>query len=451
MGSIGIFDSGIGGLSVLVEIRRLAPSHPVVYLADQAWAPYGERTLQAVRQRAVAIAELLISRGCDLIVVACNSASAAALHHLRDRFEGIPFVGMEPAVKPAATRSERGVIGVLATEATFQGELYASVVDRHANGAQVVAQACPGLAAAVETRGVDDPVTRELLERYLQPLLAAGVDTVVLGCTHYPFLLDEIRQLLGDDVAVIDPAPAVARQTMRLLGTPAAGGATTFLTTGDPERFDRQLARILDTGDPGSMAVVLPEPQEARLGTTRLVALTGDLTTQPVAAVVNAANASLQHGGGVAAAIVRAGGPVIQRDSNRWVQRHGTIVPGEAAVTTAGSLPAANVIHVVGPVYREGQDNAGLLRRAVVAALDAAVAIGARSVAFPAISAGIFGYPLGEATAVIAAAVVEWVRDHPGTLDEVRLVGYQDQVTRGFASGLAASHGSGEGAGEQGH
>jgi len=146
MAAVGIFDSGVGGLSVLAEFRRLAPGHPAIYLADQAWAPYGERSLEAVRQRSVAISRFLVQLGCELIVVACNSASAASLHHLRGAFPRVRFVGMEPAVKPAASQSERGVIGVLATSATFQGELYASVVDRHAAGMKVFEQACPGLA-----------------------------------------------------------------------------------------------------------------------------------------------------------------------------------------------------------------------------------------------------------------------------------------------------------------
>lgn len=438
MGPIGIFDSGIGGLSVLAEVRKLTPGHPIVYLADQAWAPYGERTLEAVRERAVAISEFLLERGCELIVVACNSASAAALHHLREVFPDVPFVGMEPAVKPAASRSERGVIGVLATDATFQGELYASVVDRHAGGKEVVAQACPGLAEAVETRGADDPETADLVARYLEPLQAAGVDTIVLGCTHYPFLLGTIRRLVGEDVAVIDPAPAVARQTLRLLGEPTTGGGTSFLTTADPQRFNLQIERLLGIRDPRATTIMLPVGSELWVGTTRIVAVTGDLTAQRVGAVVNAANATLQHGGGVAAAIVRGGGAVIQDESDRWVRRHGRVGPGQAAVTGAGSLPADHVIHVVGPVFRAGRDNESLLRRATVAALGAAVDAGARSVALPAISAGIFGYPVREATAVIADASAGWARDHPGALHEIRLVGYQDEVTNHFVAALAA-------------
>lgn len=442
MGPIGIFDSGIGGLSVLAEVRKLAPEHPIVYLADQAWAPYGERTLEAVRERAVTVTEFLINRGCELIVVACNSASAAALHHLRVAFRDTPFVGMEPAVKPAASRSERGVIGVLATDATFQGELYASVVDRHASGTEVVAQACPGLAEAVETRGVDDPATTDLLARYLEPLRSAGVDTIVLGCTHYPFLLETIRLLVGDDVVVIDPAPAVARQTLRLLGAPNGGGVTRFFTTADPVQLNAQIERLLGIPDAGAAAVGLPSRSGLWVGTTRLVAVTGDLTAQRVGAVVNAANSRLQHGGGVAAAIVRAGGGAIQDESDRWVRRHGRVGPGQAAVTSAGSLPADHVIHVVGPVFRDGQDNESLLRRATVAALDAAADHGVRSVALPAISAGIFGYPMAAATAVIADAAARWVCAHPGVLDEIRLVGYQDEVAGHFAAGLAVAGGA---------
>lgn len=257
MRTIGIFDSGIGGLSVLGELERLTPGHPIIYLADQAWAPYGERSLLDVRHRAEAVTRLLLVRGAGLIVVACNSASAAALHPLRRTFPDVPFVGMEPAVKPAAQRTERGVIGVLATDATFQGELYASVVDRHAAGVSIVAQACPGLAMAVE-RGETD-TAHALLDTYLAPLLAAGVDTVVLGCTHYSLLTDTIRGIVGEGVSVIDPAPAVARQTVRVLdGDIGTSGRTEFLTTGDPQRFARQILDLRGADAPVS-GVKVPE------------------------------------------------------------------------------------------------------------------------------------------------------------------------------------------------
>jgi glutamate racemase len=240
---IGIFDSGVGGLAVLDELERLAPGHPMVYLADQAWMPYGERTLDEVRARSEMMTRLLLDRGAGLIVVACNSASAAALHTLRRTFPTTPFVGMEPAVKPAAEHTARGVIGVLATNATFQGELYASVVDRHARGVTIVEQACPGLATAVEQGNVEEASV--LLAEYLPPLLAEDVDAVVLGCTHYSFLLPEIKAAVGPDVHVIDPALAVARQALRLLPGPVGtGGATRYLTTGDPRVFARRIFEL---------------------------------------------------------------------------------------------------------------------------------------------------------------------------------------------------------------
>ncbi len=430
MGSVGIFDSGVGGLSVLAEFRRLAPQQSVVYLADQAWAPYGERSLAEVRERSVAIAQFLVDRGCDPIVVACNSASAAALHHLRDVFPEHRFVGMEPAVKPAANQSERGVIGVLATDATFQGELYASVVDRHANGTEVVEQACPGLADAVERLGVDAPETIDLLEQYLTPLRASGIDTLVLGCTHYRFLIGHIRRLVGHDINVIDPAPAVARQTLRLLGSQSDEDGSVFLTTGDGGRFADQVRSLLDQ----DVAV-----DEVGIGAMPVTVVFGDLTAQGVDAVVNAANDSLQHGGGVAGAIVRAGGIVIQEESDAWVRSNGVLAVGQAAVTTAGTMPARYVIHVAGPIYRPGQDNEGMLRAAVCGALDAAVGVGARSIAFPAISAGIYGYPVAEATDVLANEIVRWLDANPGTLDEVRLVGYSQAASGHLHRGLAAA------------
>lgn len=436
MGPIGIFDSGVGGLSVLAELRKLAPQHPAIYLADQAWAPYGERSLDAVRDRSVAIAAYLVRRGCELIVVACNSASAAALHHLRDVFPATRFVGMEPAVKPAASQSQRGVIGVLATNATFQGELYASVVDRHANDTEVVEQACPGLADAVERLGIDAAETIDLLTEYVTPLRHAGIDTLVLGCTHYPFLLPTIRQLVGDNIAVIDPAPAVARQAVRLLEEIGDGGTTEFLTTGSPGLFVEQIDRLLSLSvSAAHIDILVPDNLSAG---PRVTAVTGDLTMQQVDVIVNAANANLQHGGGVAAAIVRAGGSIIQRESDEWISRNGPVPTGTAAITTAGTMPASHVVHVVGPIYRPGEDNEGLLRAAVSGALDAAVEIGARSVAFPAISAGVFGYPLAEATGVLVDELVRWLAGHVANLDEVRLVGFTESVTEHFRLAIDA-------------
>jgi O-acetyl-ADP-ribose deacetylase (regulator of RNase III) len=187
-----------------------------------------------------------------------------------------------------------------------------------------------------------------------------------------------------------------------------------------------------------------------RVGNTLIAALQGDLTRLQLDAVVNAANEHLAHGGGLAAVIVRAGGREIQDQSDRWVTEHGPLRPGVAAVTTAGTLPAKFVVHVAGPRYHQGLDNEHLLRMAVGAALDAAVLAGCRSVGMPALSAGIFGYPLREATRVIADECVQWAGAHPGSLDEIELVGYDAPATTQFEAGLATAQGPGGPAGPAG-
>jgi glutamate racemase len=248
---IGVFDSGVGGLSVLRAIWKELPAEAILYLADQAHVPYGSRSLEQVRDFSVEVARYLLSQGTKLIVVACNTASAAALHHLRRTFPQTPFVGMEPAVKPAAEQTLSGVVGVLATPATFQGALYASVVERFANGVELLQHTCHGLVAQIEAGRLDAPETRAILAEALQPMLRRGIDTIVLGCTHYPFVIPLIQEIAGEGVRVIDPAPAVARQVRRVLesGGMLAGGrggqsampVTRFLTSGDPA----QLARLL--------------------------------------------------------------------------------------------------------------------------------------------------------------------------------------------------------------
>jgi glutamate racemase len=214
---LGIFDSGVGGLSVLRAIRQELPAESVLYFADQGHVPYGSRSLGEVRAFSEEISRFLLDLDAKLIVVACNTASAAALHHLRRTFPDVPFVGMEPAVKPAAEHTQTGMVGVLATPATFQGALYASVVERFANGVTLLQDTCPGLVAQIETGNLDAPETRAILETALLPMLAKGIDTVVLGCTHYPFVIPLIQKIVGAKVRVIDPAPAVARQVGRLL------------------------------------------------------------------------------------------------------------------------------------------------------------------------------------------------------------------------------------------
>ena len=214
---IGVFDSGVGGLSVLRAIRQQLPNEDIIFIADQRHVPYGLRPITQVREFSEKITRFLLEWDAKLIVVACNTASAAALHHLRSTFPDTPFVGMEPAVNPAAETTQSGVVGVLATPATFQGELYASVVARFAEGVRVLQDTCPGLVDQIEKGELDSNATKVILENALKPMQAEGIDRVVLGCTHYPFVIPLIREIVGPRVEVIDPAPAVARQVGRIL------------------------------------------------------------------------------------------------------------------------------------------------------------------------------------------------------------------------------------------
>ncbi len=257
---IGVFDSGVGGLSVLRAIRRELPEEHILYVADQAHVPYGPRPLDEVRRFAEGIARFLLERGAKLIVVACNTASAAALHALRQLFPQVPFVGMEPAVKPAAEQTQSGVVGVLATPATFQGALYASVVERFAEGVKLLPHTCPGLVAQIEAGNLEGAETRAILETALRPMIQEGADTIVLGCTHYPFVMPLIQEIAGESVRVIDPSPAVARQVRRLLEARGARRTATgparmrFFTSGAPEPFASLLPRLL--GETGSVQPV---------------------------------------------------------------------------------------------------------------------------------------------------------------------------------------------------
>ncbi len=253
---IGVFDSGVGGLTVLREIRRQLPDEPVIYIADQAHVPYGSRPLEEVRQFSESIARFLINRSCKLVVVACNTASAAALHHLRATFPEIPFVGMEPAVKPAAETTQTGIVGVLATPATFQGTLYASLIERFARGVQIHQDTCSGLVGQIEAGNLDSIETRQILEKAIYPMLAHGVDTIVLGCTHYPFVIPMIEEIAGPQVRVIDPSPAVARQVRRVLSNLSQAGLLEQTSTPqDPARIPVQ---FFTTGKPAPLHALLP-------------------------------------------------------------------------------------------------------------------------------------------------------------------------------------------------
>jgi glutamate racemase len=248
---IGVFDSGVGGLSVVRAIRQLLPNEDLIFLADQANVPYGQRSLEEVRHLSESITRYLLNEGVKLIVVACNTASAAALHYLRQVFPQTTIVGMEPAVKPAAEQTQTGVVGVLATPATFQGALYASVVERFAHGVTVLQDTCPGLVMEIEMGHLDTPQVKRILQAALIPMLERNIDTMVLGCTHFPFVIPQIEAIVGPEVRVIDPAPAIARQVRRMLESQECLNPGTlpsvpqFLTTGNPNKLEQLLLELL--------------------------------------------------------------------------------------------------------------------------------------------------------------------------------------------------------------
>jgi len=246
---IGVFDSGVGGLSVLREIRRELPYENLLYLADSRYAPYGERPMPFVVERSRTIVDFLLAEGAKAIVVACNTATAVAVDALRVTFAQ-PIVAIEPAVKPAAASTRSGVVGVLATTNTLASAKFARLVDQYAGGATVLTQACPGLVEQVEGGELDSERTRVLVQRYVDPLLEEGADTLVLGCTHFPFLTHVIQEIAGPNVAVIDPAVAVARELRRRLHAAGSLSASNepgwekFWTTGVNEEIAPVMSRL---------------------------------------------------------------------------------------------------------------------------------------------------------------------------------------------------------------
>ncbi|MDZ7828808.1 MAG: glutamate racemase [Halofilum sp. (in: g-proteobacteria)] len=242
-GPIGVFDSGFGGVSVLHAIRSALPAETLLYCADHARLPWGERDTGEVRLRARAIATVLQNEGARAIVIACNTATAAAADALRAEFD-VPVIGMEPAVKPAAAETRSGVIGVLGTGGTLASARFSGLLARYADGLEVVTRPCPELVDLVETTRPGDPMRQSAVNRAVAPLLAAGADVLVLGCTHFPFLRPEIERAAGDRVVLIDTGPAVARHLAATLGAgeqcehSGSQGAARFLTTGDPVRLD---------------------------------------------------------------------------------------------------------------------------------------------------------------------------------------------------------------------
>ena len=250
MTCIGVLDSGIGGLSVLREIQQLLPHENLLYVADQAHLPYGTRPLDEVREFSEGITRFMLAQNAKLVVIACNTASAAALYDLRETFPDMPFVGMEPAVRPAARDTRTGIIGVIATKATFQGRLYASLIDRFANGLEVITRDCPELVLLAE-RGMpytesDYADVSDLLADFRE----AHADQLVLGCTHFAFVKPLIAAAMGEDAAIIDPAPAVAQQVQRvltqydILNKSSQQETISLLTTDDLSTFKRQIENL---------------------------------------------------------------------------------------------------------------------------------------------------------------------------------------------------------------
>lgn len=268
---IGVFDSGVGGLSVLREIRRELPAEDLIYVADSGYAPYGDRPEEYVRGRAIAVMEFLRAQSVKAVVVACNTATGIAVDALRVRYTE-PIVAIEPAVKPAAAQTRSRVVGVLATTQTLAGQRFAKLVSTHAGDVEVLTQACPGLVEQVERGELASPSTRSLVEHYLRPLLDKGADTIVLGCTHYPFVSDVIRDVAGSAVSIIDSARPVARELRRrlqsagLLAAEPRTGTETFWTTGSVE----QVAAVMEQLWSRKVDVrSMPVASEERSTTTR--------------------------------------------------------------------------------------------------------------------------------------------------------------------------------------
>ena len=260
---VGIFDSGVGGLSVWRELIKLLPGNEMIYVSDNAYSPYGPRPQSEIISRAIKITDFLVENGADIIVIACNTATAVAIEELRRRHK-IPFVGMEPAVKPAAQMSRSKVIGVLATRATFMGRLYNSTLRRFGTGVRVIERVGTGLVDIVESGRADTEESKKLLEKYIRPMLTMGADYIVLGCTHYPFLREQIAAIAGPGVTLLDPAPAVARHTFEIMEKRGLLSKeiiiqqkqTRFFSTGSIENLKRVARTILPSLDEGFFAQI---------------------------------------------------------------------------------------------------------------------------------------------------------------------------------------------------
>jgi len=213
---IAVFDSGVGGISVLKHIHALLPNEQLLYVADSKYAPYGNKTPAEIQSRCFEIADFLIAKDAKALVVACNTATAAAIDDMRIKYT-LPIIGMEPAVKPAAAATKNGIIGVLATTGTLKSAQFAGLLESYGRNVKVITQACVGLVECIERGELNTAATKALIQQYTAPLLAEGADTIVLGCTHYPFVKNVIREIVGEDISIIDTGSAVAKQLKRQL------------------------------------------------------------------------------------------------------------------------------------------------------------------------------------------------------------------------------------------
>jgi glutamate racemase len=248
---IGVFDSGVGGLSVLREIRKLLPEEDLLYVADSAHAPYGDKSKEFILERSATIVDFFVSQNVKAIVVACNTATGAAVKELRPKYT-LPMIAMEPAVKPASEKTQTGIIGVLATSRTIDSNNFQILFARFADKVKILPQACPGLVEQVERGNLNGDKIRTLIAQYIQPLLAQNVDVIVLGCTHYPFLAPIIQELAGSSVTVIDSGSAIARELKSrlekttLLANRPYPGAVQFWSSDEAGTAKRVISQLWD-------------------------------------------------------------------------------------------------------------------------------------------------------------------------------------------------------------
>ena len=247
--AIGVMDSGVGGISVLKHIHALLPHENLMYVADSKYAPYGNKTAEEITARCFELADYLIAKNVKALVVACNTATAAAINAMREKYS-LPIIGMEPAVKPAAEASKNGVIGVLATVGTLKSAQFAALLESYGRNVKVVTQACLGLVECIERGELDTPETKALIRQYTAPLLAEGADTIVLGCTHYPFVKQVIQDIVGNKVTLIDTGAAVAKQLKRqlaekdLLSTGKQKAEVHFWTNSEAENAEQVTEKL---------------------------------------------------------------------------------------------------------------------------------------------------------------------------------------------------------------